>query len=530
MRADHRLGLLPSILSSSNASLILLLAGVLLGLLLAIAPMRATTQQMWDFYTGKPLHALPGMTGWFLVLLVAAFAISPWAYIAWIFFWVTLQLALLCARASAWPYRELANTDTSTDDYYSIDGDLDPDTGTPRVYKRNKHMALRRRLFALNYRYIVVLALPITFLGLMLARLLKWTRVLGNAGDVLENILNLLLSSLLGDVVDYAMDAAQASRIRHVVQADLMLFHDRADVSSLHVFAHSQGTPITFETLFHYLPAEYRRKITTYVTIGSVLSYYHQANPVLDPVYVGRFPVRPYPDFADGFHWLNFWNLVDPITEFYGLDEYHMVQAAPLLELDPDGEPNWQSDGAHNGQANRSYTASPINIKTPATVLNHSEYWSDIPLVQLPFAQRVLGDLQPPVWNPDKLKHLPRFLSHASAVILLGFIWVLLFAPAVWLVNLAWPGGAFRGPFATLIFQSIAGLVPRLPDWLTGVAGWVAEFLAEFAAILVTGAVYFGVIVGLVVGVRFVTNHLVSMWPHRKPKANATALSAHPRS
>ncbi len=51
----------------------------------------------------------------------------------------------------AWPYRELADSDSSTDDYYTVDQDVDPETGAPRIYKRNNHMALWPRVYVLNY-------------------------------------------------------------------------------------------------------------------------------------------------------------------------------------------------------------------------------------------------------------------------------------------------------------------------------------------------------------------------------------------
>ncbi len=400
----------------------------------------------------------------------------------------------------------MANSDSSTDDYYSLkdDPEPDPETQAPRIFKRNNNMAFWRRVFVLNYRYIVVLALPITFLGVMLARLLQWTRVLGDVGDAIENALSLLLSSVLGDVVDYAMDPAQANRIRHVVQTDLMAFHDRADVSRVHVFAHSQGTPITFETLFHYLPPGYRRKITTYVTIGSVLSYYHQANPILDPVYSQRFPKRPYPDFAAGFKWLNFWNLVDPITEFYGLDEYNLVQTALKLPVNAAGQPDWAFAQKQHWRPTERYQASPTNIKTPATLQNHSEYWSNIPRVMLPFAKRVLGDLRPSEWDAEALKPLPDFLTHAGLVNLLWPFWLLAFVPAALLVNLVWPWGTFGGPLAGLLEGWVAGFLPPETGWLSLAVTWFARFVSEFAAITATGLAYFAVILLLVVAFNFI--------------------------
>ena len=500
--------LAPQFRDSAYLPLSLLAAGSLLGLLLAIVPTIATTQRMTAYYAGQgkvALRALPGTTNWMLLLLLGAFIVSPWAYLLWLLVWITLQLALLRARAIAWPYRELVNSDSSVDDYYSVEGEIDPLTGAPPVYKRSNSRAFLRRLFVLNYRYIVVLALPITYLGLLLARVLQWTRVLRSVGEALERALTVALSSVLGDVVEYAMDSAQANRIRHVVQSDLTYFHDRPDVGSLHVFAHSQGTPITFETLFHFMPPAYRPKLKTYVTIGSVLSYYHQTNPVLDPVYIERFPVRPYPQFGEDFKWMNFWNLSDPITEFFGLDDYNLIKRAPVLKLEPNGRLDWSSYEARKARETQRDPASPTNIKTAASVLNHSEYWSNLDLVQRPFARRVLGDPCPPEWDPDKLRKLPPFLNHAGAVLLLSLIWIALFVPAALLLNVVWPLGAFSAALGGMVRGLIFGLLYQELGGLGYGFGWLVSFLAEFGSAMLTAVVYFAMIGLLNLAITFIT-------------------------
>lgn len=336
--------------------------------------------------------ALPGMPAWLLWLLVAAIVFNLGTYLLLLFLLILSQLALLNARATAWKYRQLANSDTDTTMFYT----LKSDTRQPKkIYRRDR---LGVRLAQLLYRYIVVLGLPLVFILLTLARFLKWTRVLGSVGTGIEQALSLVLSSVLGDVVTYAMDPTQAHRIRSAVEGDIRFFHEHPLVSDIHVFAHSQGTPITFETIFNHLPGIHRQKIKTYMTIGSVLSYYNQANPILDPVYVARFPVRPYPPFSKGFKWFNFWNLVDPITEFYGLDEYNYIVEAPEVDDPEHLPPMWEAK-----EHIKRHIISPVNIKTSASTKHHSEYWSNQDRVQVPFARRVLGDPRPPEWNPDQV-------------------------------------------------------------------------------------------------------------------------------
>jgi len=334
--------------------------------------------------------ALPGMPAWLLGLLVVTIIFNLGYYLLLLFGLLMVQLALLNARATAWRYRQIANSDTDTTMFYT----LKSDTRLPKkIYRRDR---LGVRLAQLLYRYIVVLGLPLVFILLTIARLMKWTRILGAIGNAIEQGLSLVLSSVLGDVVTYAMDPTQAHRIRSAVEGDIRFFHEHPQVSAIHIFAHSQGTPITFETVFNHLPEVHRQKIETYLTIGSVLSYYNQANPILDPVYVPRFPVRPYPSYIEGFKWINFWNLVDPITEFYGLDEYNYITEAPEVE-DPAHLPPLEEAKEHI----KRHPISPVNIKTNANTRHHSEYWGNQDKVQIPLARRVLGDPRPPEWAPE---------------------------------------------------------------------------------------------------------------------------------
>ena len=151
---------------------------------------------------------------------------------------------------------------------------------------------------------------------------------------------------------------------------EIKFFHEKAD--HLHIFAHSQGTPITFETIFQQLDDEYRQKIKSYITIGSILSYYYHTALILGNNYPPtRFRVQKYGPLHDGFKWVNCWNLLDPITEFYGLDEF----------------------------VNKD-TCSPINIKTRARF--HSDYWVNIFEVHSPFCNHILDITTEDFWSDQK--------------------------------------------------------------------------------------------------------------------------------
>ncbi|MFN8385885.1 MAG: hypothetical protein U0X92_05610 [Anaerolineales bacterium] len=186
-------------------------------------------------------------------------------------------------------------------------------------------------------------------------------------------------------------------------------------------------------SLLHFLDEQYQDKI--YTAIGSVLSYYHQARGVLDSVYYERFPVSALKKhrFPRNFKWMNFWNFSDPITEFYGLDEYTTFQDAPPLD----------------DEFVRTRT-SPVNIRTRTSLSeNHGEYWNNIEKFTLPFAKRVLAtkpaDMRPPEWAPDverkkETKHTKQrdwkhYKHHVSVMV----VWVLIVAIAVvatrWLIG-----------------------------------------------------------------------------------------------
>ena len=319
--------------------------------------------------------------------------------------------------------------------------------------------------------------------------------VLRGIGEGLEKALNVALSGFLGDVVTYATNPAQAHRVRQVVETDLKFFHARPEVSHIHVFAHSQGTPITFETLFNHLPGTYRGKVKTYVTIGSVLSYYNQVNAVLDKSYVPRFPVRSYPkDFAGGFKWMNFWNLADPITEFYGLDEYNLVEEAPVFSLTKEERPKPISLNASLSKTKRDPVGT-TNIKTRTTLENHAEYWGNQDHVHIPFVLRVLGVWRPQQWNPETLKTLKLFgLRHYSYVSLWWALWTVVFLTlfyyntlfTTWLVD----SSPLAQGLADLVPRTLAGLLKSQDDKLLGALQALAlSYTREILAVITMLAV-----------------------------------------
>jgi hypothetical protein len=312
----------------------------------------------------------------------------------------------------AWPYRRHTDSDTSFN-HWSQDGEEVKNTITGSILDRFIHGASL-------YRYIIVVGLPVIVLLLLLARILRAVPGLSFIGSWIESIATSTLGGGLGDVVIYANEPGEAAWIRGAIVADIRNLHRRADVRHIHVFAHSQGTPITFETLFNHLPPSLRRKIKTYVTIGSVLNYFAQANGVLDIRVIRRFPRLPYPhsDFADGFQWINFWNHGDPIPEFSALDPYEEVIKPPT---------------------GRS-PASPTNIRTRGALTpwgSHSEYWTNVDQVHKPLVRRVFfgvqvdgGPTNGPVSDDAESRErkragiLSRWLVAIAIIVSLGVLWM----------------------------------------------------------------------------------------------------------
>ncbi len=361
---------------------------VVAGLIWAIAP---TLEHSFGIYWYLEedrkgiFKSLPGLPNWVLVALIFLLVSDPRSYIVLITILFGLQVALITARALLWNQRTYANSDVDIAEYYSYfeNGDIT----RKRIGKVDEWWLTRLPFTPLLYRYVIFLSLPVAFAGTLLVSLFRWTRFLGGLGESLDKFLNAMLVGYMDDVVNYAMDPAQANRVRSAVINDIVYFYNKPEVKRIHIVAHSQGTPITYETLFQFLDKKYQDKIYTYATIGSVLSYYHQGRGVLDPVYYERFPVSASvkQNFPEQFKWMNFWNFSDPITEFYGLDEYSSFESAPPIDK----------------EFERTRT-SPTNIRTGTSLSeNHGEYWNNIQKFTLPLAKRVLGELRPPEWKPD---------------------------------------------------------------------------------------------------------------------------------
>jgi hypothetical protein len=461
--------------SLNRANHLLLIAGLLLVLgLVSLAISTITSAQSASaalrFHKAKTKgerRQLPGMGGWVWLILLAVFFASPGKYLALLLSLGVLEQTILYARHFAWPFRALANSDTDTMRYYTF-----YDNGRKRFGREHR---LSSKLSQLLYRWIVVLGLPSTLIFVALAALLKLIPVTRSVGAFIDNVLNIVLSNVLGDVASYAMNPTQAQRVRSVVAEELKFFHDLCDkdgnpvVSGIHIFAHSQGTPITFETLYRHLPERYRAKIKTYVTIGSVLSFYKQANPALDQIYNSRFPGFPYPDdFHKDFRWVNCWNLYDPITEFFALDEYNMMIDAPHIEELPEKVDLGREE--HQDLFKR-HRASPHNVRTTGTSLvwqSHFEYWRNLEQVQIPFAKRVLlDDPRPEEWDTRPPPDRERQTSFYARRLLLAWLAVVL-PTAVVAVALS---SLWNGTLADQSVQLVESLVQRGDTYLAGLEG-----------------------------------------------------------
>lgn len=439
--------------------LISIVAGIALVALLAYlsggaeSDRTVTLLEEHNRHPNRPWERAPSISLFLLYALIVVFALNPLRYLIGIGVLVLTLQGVLLARDRAWPYRTHPHSDTRRP------------TDRPATWRE----ALL--LSPLLYRYLVILGLPIIYFLLLVAELLSiipaQIPLLGSIGPGLRGMLRALLSSGLGDVNAYATDPAQAHRVRSAVEGDLRFFHERPDVSAIHVVSHSQGTPITFETLFHHLPDRMRRKVRTYVTIGSVLSYYHQANAVLDKLRQRRFPVRPYPPFSQGFRWINLWNLYDPIPEYYALDEYEQV------------EPAAAGTGAMTLQR-----ASPTDIQTGGHWLPwhaHSEYWENLPHMHLPLVSRLLGDDDPVPWQrtladgwtptpPPRGTHPDLIYGTARRFVVAYLLLVILLwglTVAIWNQVVNWgPYVAARANLQARIEAFFNATWPNAPDWL----------------------------------------------------------------
>jgi hypothetical protein len=359
---------------------------------------------------------LPGLEKMILILLMLTFFIVPVTYIIFFAFLAFFGMVIIFCRGIYWQSRHYDNRDRDYTDVL-LPHSLDKTSGADEsdVIKVSHESIFPYQLY---YRGVVVMGIPIAFLALGVIKLLKLIKVLKDFADWLEEKISFLLSKGLGDLSSYAMDPAQSHRIRSAIETEIKYFAQNDEVGKIHVFAHSQGTAITFETLFHHLPDEYRTKIKTYVTIGSVLSHYYDIAPMLDMVSTPtRFRKHAYPTtFAEDFLWFNCWNLADNVTEFYGLDRYEKKHTVRI------GEELCQ-------------VTIPVNIKTRGG--GHSDYWTNIDEVQLPFAKRVLNDNPwDEQWNPKAcpsgLGYQKKVTATALPIVGLTGLGAVVFATNMW--------------------------------------------------------------------------------------------------
>lgn len=399
-----------------------------LGFVLAIAAIWAVApwseiSKMISLREKIPLKTLPGLPAWTLILLILLLLSNPVSYVYVLLTLLALQIAQLFSRRILWKYRKYANSDVDRASYYSYRQRVGNDVES-RIGKVQEGGLTRLAFSPLIYRYFIFLALPLAFVITVLASIFKWTKILGVFGEALDSFVKFLLIGYMDDVVNYATDPAQAHRVRSVIMKDIKHFHNlkgKQKVQRIHIVAHSQGTPITFEALFHFLEPEYQKKIYTYVTLGSILSYYHQARGILDPIYHNRFqpPIRAEKEYKfynrpnDKFRWMNFWNFTDPITEFYGLDEYAWFKD------------DWKVMDTLTGEETPKHGfTSPVNIRTSSSLLkNHGEYWDNVEKFQRPFAKRVLGKAKPEEWDREEVGKEGR--HHAGVLLLWPFLLLL---------------------------------------------------------------------------------------------------------
>lgn len=397
----------PGGLSGAYGSLIFF---AIIAAIWAVAP-TVEISVMTYFRNDTTLRNLPGLPTWTLILLILLLLSNPLGYFFALVMLIIMQITQVLPRRLLWRYRKYANSDVDWSSYYSYK-QITKNGLEKRVGRIQEGWLTRLAFSPLPYRYFIFLVLPVAFVITILAGIFKWTKILGGFGEKMNGFVKFLLVGYLDDVVNYATDPAQAYRVRSVIMNDIKDFHNLGGsraVQRIHVVAHSQGTPITFEALFHFIEPKYQKKIYTYVTLGSILSYYHQARGILDLIYYKRFqmPIRK-DNFPKKFKWMNFWNFTDPTTEYYGLDEYAWFVN------------KWEKD-PQTGESlpKRGYT-SPVNIRTRSSLSkNHGEYWDNLDKFQIPFARRVLGDDKPTGWDKDKVcKKKSRW--HHMAVLLLS--------------------------------------------------------------------------------------------------------------
>jgi hypothetical protein len=382
-------GLLSAMSPPAVQALVLLAIAVVTA---AVPALQAVRHRKTQRDTGQ-LPTMPALPGWMLAALILAFIFQPAAYLTWLLAYGVLVLGSnLLARSLAWRFRADWYTDAPLIDYFEIEPDHE------YFDQQRNRLALGTQLI---YRAFVVASLPLAIVLLLLSKLARVLNLFGDLGTRIETQLNTLIVQSLGDVTSYALDPVQAAQVQNVLIYDVETFSNFDPVSRLHIFAHSQGTPISFEVLFHMLEPEQVKKVDTLITIGSVLNLHHLVNEALDETFWHRFPPEAYPDLNRSFKWFNFWNFTDPITQFTGLEAYRQDKLMRYKDKSK-SETFGKMRTYEDLRPRLDYdTGSPFSIKTRDSLrANHGEYWRNIDTVQYPFLERILRQGSG-VWLPD---------------------------------------------------------------------------------------------------------------------------------
>jgi len=442
---------------------------ILLGVALIMAFASAVRSKQVKSKPEGNRKKMPGLGSWLLWALVAAMIFQPLNYLAlWLTYFLLVVLPVILARKFAWGVRPDWYSDTPVK-YFVNEGEKYLDFRFSRLEK----------ITQLLYRFFVVTGLPVALAVLLVSKLFLILNLFGDAGTKIETAINSAVNLILGDVTAYALDPAQAASVQNVIEeeiktfADLSLKGDESStvVDSIHVFAHSQGTPITYEVLYHLLEEEYRKRIRSYLTIGSVLNLHNQTNEVLDKIYWDRFPPvkEEYEKFTRGFKWFNFWNFTDPITQFTGLDAFRQAE----IWIKNDGKINRYTND--NTPRKDFANGSPFSIKSKESISrNHSEYWTNVDEIQYPFVKHILrlnDQWLPDEWaSPDILEKMKDSTGKKwNENLIDAKAYKRKYRNHRWLVFALWLGlTAVLLVAGTLIWPSFSGLINPFLEPLTG--------------------------------------------------------------
>ena len=427
--------------------------------LVALASLPVLIERIrFGFQRRLMLPGQPAPDDLLLVLIFAALIANPLAYLGALAILTIAQLSALVSRHLVWKWRPADDSDTRAVTR-SAEAGLDRSGEQARDRKGRVSQILGRAsaliqgliwyifhfvfvatgtLYRSNlvYRYLVAMALPVAGVLVGVAAVLRWTRVLRGLGDALDGVVRSTLSGTLGDITSYALDPAHASRVRAAVDSRLEWYGEHEDVNAVHIVAHSQGTPIAYEAVFRFSSPKGLKKVRTLFTLGSVLGYYRLADRMLTSRQEPRFPLQSQTAPRPDFQWVNFWSLLDPITEFRALDDFTAVNGLPISVRVATGWLPWKA---------------------------HSGYWIERSKIQRPLAARVFGpEPMPPEWI-EPCEHSGRRKAHAVRMFAVALFMLFALASIVgrtfrrlgegWLADLE--DRAAASPVAEFILRSL---------------------------------------------------------------------------